>query len=294
MIKKFEEYLVHEKRFSDDTVKAYSNDISQFSGFLKSRGIENFSLVRPKDIRQWVVDYVESGYQSASIQRKLSTVKVFYQFALRNGQVESNPAKNINAPRLLQRLPKFVEESRIDSMFSNMYSKDMDFRNFRDLMVLEILYGIGVRRRELVNLRWGDMDESLKQVRIVGKGRKERRVPLGGRLIKLLGEYREVYERELGLIQETDFVIVSDKGLQAYPGLIYKVVNKIMSEAGVKLQKSPHVLRHTFATHMANHGAPLNDIKELLGHSSLASTQIYTHNTIERLKEIFKQSHPKA
>ncbi|MCO5247602.1 MAG: tyrosine-type recombinase/integrase [Chitinophagales bacterium] len=294
MIKDFEEYLIYEKRFSAHTVKAYLSDISQFSDFIKEREIENFYLVHSKDVRRWIVELVENDIKSSSIHRKLSAVKTFYRLAIHKGLVKTNPAKNVYTPKLPQRLPKYIDSNTIENVLKDVEPKDNSFSRCRDWIVIEVLYDLGLRRQELVNLKWEDIDQSLMQIRIFGKGGKERVVPMGSRLKNALDTYADIVANTFGVASKNSPVILTDKGVKTYPELIYRIVRENLKNGGVKIQKSPHVLRHTFATHMANNGAPLNDVKELLGHASLASTQIYTHNTIEKLKEIFKNSHPKA
>ncbi|MCO5234383.1 MAG: tyrosine-type recombinase/integrase [Chitinophagales bacterium] len=290
----FREYLTYEKRFSVHTVEAYIKDITQFSGYLDDLGIEFLYSVNPQQVRLWVVSLVEDKYESSSLHRKLSSLNTFYKFSIKKGYTTVNPAKGIQLPKQPSRLPKYIEQSNIENLFEHLETNEGDFVSYRNKVVFEILYATGIRRQELLNLKWKDIDTILKQIKILGKGNKERIVPISNELIQLLLSYKNVCNTHFENFDNWGFVILTDKGEMAYPILIYRIVHNRLKEAEIKTQKSPHVLRHTFATHLSNQGAPLNDIKELLGHASLASTQVYTHNSIEKLKEIFKHSHPKA
>ena len=295
VIEDFKEYLIYEKRFSSHTVEAYLKDIAQFSNFIKDLGIEHIYFVQTQHVRLWVVDMVESHLKSTSIHRKLSSINTFYKFSLRKGKTKLNPAKGIQLPKIPQRLPKYIEQASIQKLFDDLNTNQEDFVSFRDRIVFEILYATGIRRQELLQLKWKDLDMSLNQIRVLGKGGKDRFIPISESLIKLLQSYLKICKKDFemnGTLEER--VILTVQGKKAYPELIYRIVHQKLKELEIKTQKSPHVLRHTFATHLSNKGAPLNDIKALLGHASLASTQVYTHNSIEQLKEIFKHSHPKA
>ncbi|MCO5231266.1 MAG: tyrosine-type recombinase/integrase [Chitinophagales bacterium] len=294
VVEEFREYLAYEKRFSVHTTEAYIKDITQFTSYINDLGIEFLYAVSSQQIRLWVVHLVENNYQASSLHRKLSSLNTFYKFSIRKGYTTINPAKGIQLPKLPSRLPKYVEQKNIENFLNHMQTNEDDFVSIRNKVVIEILYATGIRRQELLNLKWKDIDENLKQVKILGKGNKERIVPISNELIQLLLTYKITCKKHFENFDSWGQLILSDNGGKAYPVLIYRIVHSTLKEAEVKTQKSPHVLRHTFATHLSNQGAPLNDIKELLGHASLASTQVYTHNSIEKLKEIFKHSHPKA
>lgn len=292
MIKnKFKEYLKYEKRYSQHTVEAYVKDIAQFSSFIESLGIEHLFLVDNAHVRLWIVELVEQKNKASSMHRKLSSLNTYYKYLLKRNEVKSNPAKGVQLPKRPQRLPKFIEHSPIQQILDKE-EKQETFQSRRDKLVVELLYNTGIRRQELITLQWKDIDEASKRIRVWGKGNKERWIPISSKLLANLSQYREKVESDFGEVPSA--VILTNKGKVAYPGLIYRIVNRELKGQGVQTQKSPHVIRHTFATHLLNEGAPLNDIKELLGHASLASTQIYTHNSIEKLKEVFKRSHPKA
>lgn len=294
MIKEFKDYLIYEKRFSGHTVEAYLKDIAQFSDYLSDLGIEHLFFAQTAHIRLWVVSLVEQGVKSSSIHRKLSSLNTFYKFSQKKGKLPANPAKGVQLPKIPQRLPKYIEQKSIQKLFDHLQTNEGDFASYRDRIIFELFYGTGVRRQELITLKWTDVDFSLQQIKIFGKGGKERFVPVSTDLIQLLQTYFKISQNSFDTFSPEGFVILSDKGRKAYPEMIYRIVNQKLRAIEVKTQKSPHVLRHSFATHLSNEGAPLNDIKELLGHASLASTQVYTHNSIEQLKEIFKRSHPKA
>ncbi len=294
MIKDFKDYLIYEKRFSDHTVEAYLKDIAQFSDYLIDLGIEHIFFAQVQHVRLWVVSLVEKGIKSSSVHRKLSSLNTFYKFSQKKGKLVANPAKGVQLPKIPQRLPKYMEQKSVQKLFDHLQTKGEDFVSYRDRVVFELFYATGIRRRELITLKWVDVDFSLKQIKIFGKGGKERFIPVSTELIILLQTYSKICQNKFDTFQPEGAVILSNRGQKAYPELIYRIVHEELKYIDVKTQKSPHVLRHSFATHMSNEGAPLNDIKELLGHASLASTQVYTHNSIEKLKEIFKHSHPKA
>lgn len=294
IVEEFKDYLIYEKRFSVHTAEAYLKDIAQFSDFIQSLGVEHIFFVQIQHVRLWVVDLVELKIKSSSIHRKISALNTFYKFAQKKGKISSNPAKGIQLPKLPQRLPKYIEQHQIAQVFENMQIDDNDLEHWRNRLVMELFYNTGMRRQELIQLKWSDIHFGRSQIKIFGKGGKERLVPIHHDLIEILQTYHKICKDTFDISNTDSFVILTHQGQQAYPELIYRIVRKKLEEVQVKTQKSPHVLRHSFATHMSNEGAPLNDIKELLGHASLASTQVYTHNSIEQLKEIFKRSHPKA
>lgn len=292
--KDFEDYLRFEKRYAEHTVTAYYNDIAQFSGYLNDLGIEHFHLVKSSAIRLWVVHLVESGCNPATIRRKISALNTFYKFQIRKGYCHTNPAKGLSLPKLSQRLPKYIEQDKLADLLSRSDVFSDDFQGLRDRLIIELLYVTGMRRQELVQLKWSDVNSQSAQIKILGKGNKERLVPVSLNIIKLLEEYKSVLYSHFNETSLPDNIVISNNGREAYPELIYQTVKKHLSLCSTQQKKSPHVLRHSFATHLSNNGAPLNDIKELLGHASLASTQVYTHNTIEQLKEVYKIAHPKA
>lgn len=290
----FIEYLRYEKRYAQNTLTAYQNDLEQFASFIAGLGIENTLKVTPSVIRLWVVYLVESGSHPVTLRRKLSALNTYYRFAIKKGWCKVNPAKGITLPKVPARLPKFVDQNRLVGYLTNEQAFDHSFSGIRDKLIMELLYATGMRRNELLQLSWSDIDLSARHIRILGKGGKERIIPVSQSLLLLLEEYKRNAMATFNQDILPSRIILTDQGKPAYPELIYRTVKKHLSLCSTQEKKSPHVLRHSFATHLSNNGAPLNDIKELLGHASLASTQVYTHNTIEQLKEVYKIAHPKA
>lgn len=289
-VNSFINYLKFEKRYSIHTIEAYKVDLSQFLNFLVENNLTVTSATI-KNVRMWLVSLSEKTAAS-TINRKLSSVKAYYNFLQKNELLNFNPAKNIPAQKKPIRTPHFVEENELNNLISNLPNPD-DFQSARDFLIIELLYNTGMRRSELLNLKDKDFDEMSNSVKVLGKGKKERLIPLNKLVflkIKVYIQFRN-YEFEN---EQFDSLLVNSKGNKMSPKSVYNVVQKILAECWSVEKKSPHILRHSFATHLLNKGADLNAIKELLGHSSLAATQVYTHNSIERLKEVHKNAHPKA
>lgn len=292
-LKEFISHIQIEKRYSEHTVRAYADDIAQFSDYLASTDSSRKLLnVEQKNIRQWMIELVNSGQSSRTLRRKIASLKALYNYYLRIGTLKVNPAEGVILPKLKKNLPDFIKESSIehlldDAMFSN------DFAGLRDRLVLELFYATGMRLAEMVNLSRKSVDLVKGEIRIIGKRNKERIVPLTKISMDLLNEYLHAVETEFG-VPGTEVLILTDKGQPAYPKMIQRIVHRYLSQSTTLEKKSPHMLRHTFATHMLNNGADLNAVKELLGHANLAATEIYTHNTYEKLKSIYKQAHPRA
>jgi len=293
-INPFLQYLEYEKRYSSHTVSSYQRDLLQFEQYLNEIYlIYKVGQVSDQMIRSWLAEMMEKGLSAKTINRKISTLRSFFRYLMRQSIITSNPAIKIQGPKQKKRLPVYVEERKMDMLFS----RNVDFESFselRDLLVMEFFYATGVRRAELIGLRLQDIYFDEKQVKVLGKRNKERIIPIGDHLLSLLKSYLELREEVLSTDNDTDLVFLTEKGKKMYPKLVYRIVNSYLSTVSTQDKKSPHVLRHTFATHMLNNGADLNAVKELLGHASLAATQIYTHNTIEKLKMIYQQAHPKA
>ncbi len=287
----FCDYISHQKRYSPHTVTAYKKDLEQFNQFLLSDfQINSFSEVNSSMIRSWIVHLIENDVSTRSINRKISTLKSFYKYLLKNGEVENNPLLKVVTPKTSKRLPVFVGESEISDLFSEVEYKN-DYEGIRDELILEFLYATGIRLIELVNLEIGSIDKNNSTIKVVGKRNKERIIPFGDKLATKISKYLK--EREKVNTKEVHLFLTKN-GKKIYPKLVYRTVNYYLSMVTTVSKKSPHVLRHTFATHMLNNGADLNSIKEILGHANLSATQVYTHNTIEKLKNIHKQAHPKA
>jgi integrase/recombinase XerC len=292
----FLRYLKNEKRYSIKTVQSYERDLLQYSDFIQAEfQLEELDQAKNPQVRSWIVQLVNQKQQPTTIRRKLSALKSFYKYALKKGWVKTNPAEKVNTPKIAERLPKYVEQKNLSTLLDQPETYFTDtVEGLRDKLIIDVLYSTGMRRQELINLQWSHINQAAKQIKILGKGNKERLVPVSESLISSLKNFKQITkERALnphGLL----FVFLTNDGQQIYPNLVYRIVRKYISLCSTVDKKSPHVLRHSFATHMSNNGAKLNDIKELMGHASLASTQVYTHNTIEQLKEIYKIAHPRA
>ena len=297
---KFLNYLLTEKRSSQHTIDSYAVDLSQFSQYCKnSFDIETPTEITSQVVRSWMAQLMEDDYSAASVHRKLSAVNALLRFLMKEGEIASNPARNIPKPKRPSRLPVFVEERGAQALYhiadSEQFLKPEDASPFslkRDELIVTLLYETGIRQAELLGLRDADVDHSLKQIKVLGKRNKMRYVPLGEQMMKRMKEYTELRNRKFGQ-QAFESLLVSDQGKKVTKSLVYLKVKFYLSQVTTIQRKSPHVLRHTFATHMLNNGAELNVIKEILGHSSLAATQVYTHNSIEKLKSIHSRMHPR-
>lgn len=286
----FIEHLQYEKRYSSNTVIAYQNDLEEFLSFLKkSYGETGPEAVSSFMIRSWLASLKASGVQSRSINRKLSTLRSWYKFLIKNKKVLTNPLQKIVPPRSAKRLPVFVERIPMDRLLHQVeYPDTMD--GCTQQLLIDLLYGTGMRRSELINLKIGDIDFGNLTIKVLGKGNKERIIPVSPEMIGKIRRYQN--KRSESGIDSAPFLLVTEKGNKLYPEYVYRTVNKMLGLVTTLDKRSPHVLRHTFATHLVNGGADLNAVKELLGHASLAATQIYTHNTIEQLKKVYEQAHP--
>lgn len=297
----FVRFLKFEKRYSSNTITSYINDVNQFVAFLQSEydfKIEeenDLKSINTKQVRSWVLNLVEKDQKASSIKRKVSSLKTFFKTLQINGIIKNNPADKISTPKIPERLPKFVSEKSLARLYDNKKELfEESYEGKLQFVLIELLYGTGMRRDELLNIRISDINWAKKELKILGKGNKERILPLGKEIINLLNDFIVDRNAIIKENKEIPFLFITSKGEKLYPNYVYRVVKKYLSLCSTVEKKSPHVLRHSFATHLSNNGSKLNDIKELLGHSSLASTQIYTHNTIEQLKEIYKLAHPKA
>jgi integrase/recombinase XerC len=286
----FLKYLQAELRYAGHTIKAYKSDLTQFHAFCQETGHDGMDLYF-KTIRSWVVKLMDQGYSSRTVHRKLTSLGSFCKYLIKEGELESNPLDKVLKPRLNQRVPAFVEESKMEHLLNDFEFGD-DFTGIRNRLVLDLLYQTGMRRSELIGLRTGSINTEELSLKVRGKRDKERIIPLNAGLVEALEHYL-VQRKEVAGPGE-DHLIVTQKGLPAYDKLIFRIVEKYLAMVTTLDKKSPHVLRHTFATHMLNRGADLNAIKELLGHASLSATQVYTHNTYKKLKSIYNQAHPRA
>lgn len=288
----FLEYLRSEKRFSEHTVLAYENDLKQFSFYLEEvYELDDLSKVNDKIVRSWMVHLSDLGLSARSINRKLSTLKSFYRFACNNAFCKTNPLINVIGPKQEQRLPEFVDEKEMALLFSKVQFED-SFKGRRDKMIMDLFYQTGMRLSELRGLRIRDVDFSKKVLKVLGKRNKERMIPLQDGMMDDLKIY--IDERGDEVANGEEALIINNKGTKCNEKFVYRTVKLYLSSVTLTTKKSPHIIRHTFATHMLNRGADLNTIKEILGHANLAATQVYTHNSIDKLKAIYKQAHPKG
>lgn len=289
----FIHYLQFEKRYSAHTVRSYRDDLSQFGLYLEQTfGSVVLKEISPSYIRSWLASLKDQDISSRSITRKISTLKSFFKFHLKTGALEQTPMTHIHIPKSSKRLPVFVSEKEIDNLFTLIEFPD-SWQGRTDRLLLSVFYNTGIRLSELINLREDKLDFSRGAVKVLGKGNKERIIPISPALVSSMKDYLLEKKNRLGN-SGLPWLFVNEKGKKLYPKYVYLAVKKYLGAITTIDKKSPHVLRHSFATHLANGGADLNSVKELLGHSSLAATQIYTHNSIERLKEVYKNAHPKA
>ncbi len=287
----FLKYLSFEKRLSSHTITSYSNDLDQFLLFYKSYSFnDNLIKIDTRAVRSWIVELSLQNLSPRSINRKLATLKSFFKYLIKRNLIESNPTSGINSLKTSQKIPQFIKEKDMMYLFDNLELND-GFNETRDLLILELLYGTGIRISELINLRSLDINFIKKEIKVLGKRDKERIIPLHDKSVMQIKKFIKIKEN---LSLETSELICTEKGNKTYPMLISRVVKKHLSSLINSKKYNPHLLRHTFATHILNKGGDLNSIKDLLGHKSLAATQIYTHNSIEKLKETFKNSHPRA
>jgi integrase/recombinase XerC len=295
MIEAFLKYLQYEKRLSIHTVIAYENDLKQFSTFLKNEfEEEQITQAQYQLVRSWIVTLVESGIEPRSVNRKIATLRTFFKYLLRQELIEKDPMTKVKILKTSKALPSFIKETEIDKVFDQPAEPfENNFSGHRNQLMLELFYATGIRLSELINLKDSSIDFRNQTIKVLGKRNKERVIPFHKNLVSLITEYKKIRDKEV-TNKDHGFFFVTDKGDKCYPLLVYKMVNKHLRNNSTVDKKSPHVLRHTYATHLLNKGAELNAVKDLLGHSSLAATQVYTHNSLEKIKKTFDQAHPKA
>lgn len=290
----YTQYLTSEKRYSSHTVKSYLSDIEQFSFYLKVQyQLEDLSKATAIQIRSWISQLMIDKINSRSVNRKLSTLRNYYKYLIRHGYIEISPIETIVAPKTKKRLPQFLDSSKIDELLDLEFYNE-GFEGVRDNLILNILYATGIRLSELINIKDSDIDISLQNIKVTGKRNKERIIPIGKGLLKNIEDYIKLRDESFDNNKQNPYLLVTIKGNKIYPKSVYRIVRSNMGRVTTQSKKSPHVMRHTFATHLLNEGADINAIKELLGHANLSATQIYTHNTIGKLKKIYKQAHPRA
>jgi integrase/recombinase XerC len=289
----FLEHLRFQKRYSNNTCIAYENDLTAFSIYLNSNyEITDVKAIKTTYIRSWLAEIKENEITSRSINRKISSLRSFFKHLLKLEVIKVNPATTITSPKVPKRLPQFVEEKDTNTLL-NEIEFEPNFKGQTEKLILQILYNTGIRKAELINLKEHNIDKTNSQIKVLGKGNKERIIPLSQELIHYIFDYIDEKRKLFGRL-EHGLLCVSATGKELDPKTVYNIVKKHLTGVTTIDKKSPHILRHTFATQLMNKGADLNAVKELLGHASLAATQVYTHNTIEKLKDVYKKAHPKA
>lgn len=301
LINRFITHLKHERRYAEHTLKAYETDLLQFQNFLARQFESDLAVATNAQVRSFMVYLLKIKHSPSAVARKISALRSFYKFLLREQVVSSSPMVQIRAPKVPKRLPVFVDEVKMDQLLDGKLNDEgveiqyftEDFEGKRDKLVIEILFGAGLRLAELLLLKEQDVNFYEEQLKVLGKRNKERIVPVTKGLLQEIRAYL-VLKNDKNFDNKSAALIVTNTGGSAYPKLIYRIVTKYLKFISTQDKKSPHVLRHSYASSLLNRGADLNAIKELLGHASLAATQVYTHNSVERLKSIYKQAHPKA
>ncbi len=292
MVDSFISYLKYEKRLSEHTCSAYETDLAQFSLFIAEHfETKEIKEATYREIRSWVAELSKKGLSNTSINRKIACLKAFYGFLLRKRHISYNPMLKISSLKTPEKLPVYLEENATEILLDKLKWND-SFKDRRDQLILELFYASGIRLAELINLKVLDIDLFGSKMTVLGKRNKQRIIPLTGSVRLMISNYLAIRANEFH--GDMPHLFLTDKGEKLYPIFVQRLVRKYLSMVSTKSKKSPHVLRHTFATHLLNKGADLNAIKELLGHASLSATQIYTHNSIEKLKAIHAQAHPKA
>lgn len=292
-VQAFSDYLTLERHYSPHTVQAYLKDLSDFKTFLNSKYPDILlEKVSYSAIRSWVVFLVDSGLNNRSVNRKISSLKTFYRFLLKTKQIAVSPLAQHRMLKTQQEVQIPFSIKEIEEVMNLLREQD-DFESVRDLLMIELFYSTGIRRAELINIRLHDFSESGMSLKVLGKRNKERIIPVLPTVLKGFKTYL-IHRNSLSEIRDSDYLLLTSKGRKLYPALVYRVINTYFGQVSEKLKKSPHILRHSFATHLLNEGANINAVKELLGHSSLASTQVYTQNSIETLKEVYRKSHPRS
>lgn len=284
----FMDYLISEKRFSEHTAIAYKKDLQQFIEHTGVKSTEDLSEVSSRLVRGWIVQLVDEDYEASSVNRKVSSLRTFYRWLMKEGVVRENPMRLVRGPKVNKRLPVFIQKKELSNERLAEFTTD-DFSGERDRLMLEMFYQTGIRASELIALK--DKDVHANSIKVLGKRNKERVIPISGELFSLIQSYRE-RRRQLAAKAQTLFVL--DNGNELYPKFVYRKINRFLTQVSEVKKKSPHVLRHTFATHMLNNGAGLEVLKEILGHANLSATQVYTHNSFTEISTIYAKAHPRG
>ena len=289
MVNSFLQYIQYEKKYSSCTVFSYLNDINQFQDFLSETYSLSIGQTELKHIRAWIIRLKQDNIKSSSVNRKISALKSLFKYGLKNNYIKSNPCLKLQSLKTPKKLPVFFKESELETALETEKNTENHFADIRNNIILEILYQTGIRRAELISIKDSDFNFFSLTLRILGKGNKERIIPISKGLKEKVEEYINLKNQ----IFDSPYLIVTDNGEQAYPNLIYRTIKASMSEVSSLQKKSPHVIRHSFASSLLNNGAEISAVKELLGHANLAATQIYTHTSYEQLKKTYKQAHPR-
>tara|TARA_B100001057_G_C22801334_1_gene931629 strand:+ start:462 stop:1343 length:882 start_codon:yes stop_codon:yes gene_type:complete len=285
------DYLLLEKRYSSHTVKAYRTDLRIFESYLKEIYTTSIDKANHSMIRSWLVDELNKGNSARTVNRKITTLKSFYKYLIKEEKIKQNPTLKISSSKTSKKLPQFVGLADMNELIDKLKFEE-NFSDSRDKLIIEVFYSTGVRLSELINIKLTDVDSLKSQIKVLGKRNKERLIPLTKELQKSIEGYMILRMKEKAI--DRSYLFLTDSGKKLNPSMVYRKVNELLKGVTTLEKKSPHILRHTFATHMLNNGADLNVIKELLGHASLSATEVYTHNSIDRLKEIFNNAHPRA
>lgn len=295
-IRSFFDYLKFEKRYSLHTLVSYETDIRAFFLYLEQNfGSLSLPEISHTFIRSWLAQLKEKEKLTAkSINRKISSLRSFFKYHLKRGTIRATPMTKVTGPKTGKRLPVFMKEDEVKQLIDTLNRSAEDWKSLNARMLVVLFYATGMRLSELIGLKENQVDTSRLQIRVLGKGSKERIIPLSREVLRSVREYQQLKRKEFPPAGREEVLLVTEKGKKLYPKYAWLLVNKYLGLASTLDKKSPHVLRHSFATHLMNNGADLNAVKELLGHASLAATQVYTHNTIEKLKDVYKKAHPKA
>ena len=290
--KPFTDYLLLERKYSPHTVAAYTKDIECFFDFVsKEYQLKSLLTVNYSMVRSWIVHLVDTGISNSSINRKISSLKTYYKFLLKTSQISETPLAKHRALNVAKKLQIPFSQTEVEDVLE-LFDNANDFQTLRDKLIVELFYSTGIRRAELIGLRLSDVSEIQKTIKVLGKRNKERIIPLLPSVLVTIARYK-IFRDALPGLGTSNILLVTSKGNAIYETLVYRVITRYFSEISLKVKKSPHILRHSFATHLLNQGAELNAVKELLGHASLASTQVYTHNSIDTLKQVYKNTHPR-